>query len=271
MGSDPSDLADLRAGKHPFQPYEEAVRYGARCQIIGLYPDALDPEALGVAKHEARFMGRASLMALKAARIAIDQSGLDPTPLAIAIGSGTGDVDTHIEIAEKLRTTGSMRRVSATVIPKLMASTVSANLVNVLRTTGPSFAASAACAGGNYNIAIAAGWIESGIVDGDRRRTSQDRISSPVRFDARYNGQDNASRTRFAPYARDRSGFVFSRARAFGPRIRESAEKRRFGPGSPRLRHDLGRRGEMVAPRPTGGAMRRALTDAGVSPTISTT
>src|SRR5205807_6747407 len=54
-----------------------------------------------------------------------------PISLGVAIGSGTGDVETHREIAERLRTTGSMRRVSATVIPKLMASTVSANLVNV--------------------------------------------------------------------------------------------------------------------------------------------
>ncbi|MGH9389893.1 MAG: hypothetical protein ACRD1Z_09770, partial [Vicinamibacteria bacterium] len=49
MGSDLERiLADLRAGKNtPFQPYEEAVRYGARCQIIGLYPDPLEPETLG--------------------------------------------------------------------------------------------------------------------------------------------------------------------------------------------------------------------------------
>src|SRR3989440_684201 len=76
-----------------------------------------------------------------------------------------GDVETHREIAERLRTTGSMRRVAATVIPKLMGSTLSANLVNVLRSTGPSCTASAACAGGNYSIAIAASWIETGVVD----------------------------------------------------------------------------------------------------------
>jgi hypothetical protein len=39
------------------------------CQIMGI-PDSLDPESLGVAKEEARFMGRASFMAVKAARIA---------------------------------------------------------------------------------------------------------------------------------------------------------------------------------------------------------
>src|SRR5436305_583038 len=140
MGSDLERIErELRAGQNtPFQTYEEAVRYGGRCQIMGICPESLDPESLGVAKGEARFMGRASFMAVKAARIAIQQSRIDPTLLGIAIGSGTGDVETHREIAERLRTTGSMRRVAATVIPKRMASTLSAYSANVLRHRGPS-------------------------------------------------------------------------------------------------------------------------------------
>ncbi len=277
MGSDLEGIErDLRAGKNtPFRPYDEAVRYGGRCQIIGIYPEPLEPETLGVAKQDARFMGRASLMALKAARAAIGQSGIDPSPLAIAVGSGTGDVDTHIEIAEKLRTSGSMRRVSATVVPKLMASTVSANLANVLRTKGPSFTASAACAGGNYSIAIAAGWIESGIVDGALAGGVE--VKDPhffAGFDSMraYNGQDNDRPDRASrPYARDRAGFVFSEgAGILILEARESAEKRKapilgvlrgFGMTSDGA-------GEMVAPSPDGAeaAMRRALDDARVSP-----
>lgn len=277
MGSDLERIErDLRAGKNtPFRTYDEAVRYGGRCQIIGIYPDSLDPETLGVAKQEARFMGRASLMALKAARSALEQSGLDPTPAAVAVGSGTGDVDTHIEIAEKLRTTGSMRRVSATVIPKLMASTVSANLVNVLRTKGPSFTASAACAGGNYNISISAGWIESGIVDAAIAGGVE--VKDPhffAGFDSMraYNGQDNDRPDRASrPYARDRAGFVFSEGAGIVVlEERRAAEKR----GAPILGVLRGYgmtsdgAGEMVVPSPEGAeaAMRRALDDAGVSP-----
>lgn len=277
MGSDLDRIErDLRAGKNtPFRAYDEAVRLGARCQIIGIYPDPLDSESLGVAKQEARFMGRASLMALKAARTAIDQSGLDPTPCALAVGSGTGDVDTHMEIAEKLRTTGSMRKVSATVIPKLMASTVSANLVNVLRVKGPSFSASAACSGGNYNIAIAAGWIESGIVDSAIAGGVE--VKDPhfyAGFDSMraYNGQDNDHPERASrPYARDRAGFVFSEGSGILVlESRESADKR----GAPILGILRGYgmtsdgAGEMVAPSPEGAesAMRRALDDAGVGP-----
>jgi 3-oxoacyl-[acyl-carrier-protein] synthase-1 len=277
MGSDLERIErDLRAGRNtPFQKYEEAVRYNGRCQIIGLFPEPLDPESLGAAKQEARFMGRASLMALKAARQALGQSGIDPAPLAVAVGSGAGDVETHIEIEEKLRTTGSMRRVSATVIPKLMASTVSANLVNVLRTTGPSFSASAACAGGNYNIAIAAGWIESGLVDAAIAGGVE--VKDPhffAGFDSMraYNSQDNESPERASrPYARDRAGFVFSEgAGILVLESRASAEKR----GAPILGALLGYgmtsdgAGEMVAPSPEGAAaaMKRALDDAGLSP-----
>lgn len=277
MGSDLERIErDLRAGKNtPFQTYEAAVRYGARCQLIGIYPDSLDPETLGIEKQEARFMGRASLMGLKAARLALEQSRIDPAPLGVAVGSGTGDVATHIEIAEKLRSTGSMRRVSATVIPKLMASTVSANLVNVLRARGPSCTASAACAGGNYNIAIASSWIETGMVDAAIAGGVE--VEDPhffAGFDSMraYNGQDNDRPDRASrPYARDRAGFIFSEgAGILVLESRDSAEKR--GASILGVLRGYGMTsdgaGEMVAPSPEGaeGAMRRALDDAGVSP-----
>ena len=95
-----------------------------------------------------------------------------------------------------------------------MGSTVSANLVNVLHTTGPSLTASAACAGGNYNIAIAASWIETGMVDAAIAGGVE--VKDPhffAGFDSMraYNGQDNDRPDRASrPYARDRAGFVFS-------------------------------------------------------------
>jgi 3-oxoacyl-[acyl-carrier-protein] synthase-1 len=269
-------MRDLRRGKNsPFQSYEAAVRYNGRCQIIGFYPEALDAESLGVAKAEARFMGRASWLALKAARGALGQSGIDPGELAVAVGSGTGDVDTHIEIEEKLRSAGSMRRVSATVIPKLMASTVSANLVNVLKTKGPSFTVTAACAGGNYNIAIASTFIESGVVDGALAGGVE--VMDPHFFSGfdsmrAYNGGDNDRPERASrPYAADRAGFIFSEgAGMLVLEAREKAEKRGatilgvlrgYGMTSDGV-------GEMVAPSPEGAeaAMRRALDHAGVAP-----
>ena len=267
--------ADLRSGKNtPFVTYDEAVRYGGRCQIIGLYPGALELDDLDLTKQQARFMGRAPKLALKAARHALKQSGVDPSPLAVIVGSGAGNVETHREIATKLEQHG-MRRISATVIPKLMASTVSANLVNALRTKGPSFTASAACSGGAYNILLAAGFIETGRIDAALAGGVE--VADPhfyAGFDSMraYNGQDNDHPERASrPYAKDRAGFIFSEGAGIVIlEARDVAEKRGapilgvlkgFGMSSDGV-------GEMVAPSWEGAfaAMKNALTDVGIEP-----
>jgi 3-oxoacyl-[acyl-carrier-protein] synthase-1 len=277
MGDDLGHITrDLRTGKNtPFQTYDLAVRFGARCQLIGLYPNELDWRSLGTTKQQARFMGRAALMALQAGRNALDESGIDPRELAVVVGSGTGDVESHQEIEAKLRETGNMRKVSPTIIPRLMASTVSANLANVFKSKGPSFTASAACAGGTYNIILAAGFIENGIVDAALAGGVE--VADPhffAGFDSMraYNGQDNSSPERASrPYARDRAGFIFSEGAGIVVlEERESALRR----GAPILGVLRGYGmtsdgiGEMVAPHSAGAerAMAKALTDARISP-----
>ena len=276
FGDDLDEIAaDLRSGKNtPFVTYDEAVRYGGRCQIIGLYPGTLELDELELTKQQARFMGRAAKLALKAARHALKQSGVDPIPLAVIVGSGAGNVESHREIAAKLEQHG-MRRISATVIPKLMASTVSANLVNALQTKGPSFTASAACSGGAYNILLAAGFIETGRIDAALAGGVE--IADPhfyAGFDSMraYNGQDNDHPERASrPYAKDRAGFIFSEGAGIVIlEAREVAEKRGapilgvlkgFGMSSDGV-------GEMVAPSWEGAfaAMTNALSDAGIGP-----
>ncbi len=152
-------------------------------------------------------------MALKAARAAIAAAGRDIDEAAVVIGSGAGDIETHIEIRRSLDQTQSARRVGPTVIPKLMASTVSANLANVLRTKGPSLSVSAACAGGAYNILTAAQLIESGHADtalaGGVEVADMHFYAG---FDSMraYNGSDNDNPERASrPYAADRAGFIF--------------------------------------------------------------
>src|SRR5690606_4070780 len=143
-----------------------AVEYQARCRVIGKYHGDVSDGALEVGKKEGRFLGRAARLAIKAARAALAQSGADPRDFGVVAGSGTGDVETHIEIRARLDKSHDVKRVSPTVIPKVMASTVSANLVNVFRTRGPSVTAAAACAGGAYNLLLAAQLIEAGHIDG---------------------------------------------------------------------------------------------------------
>lgn len=277
MGDDLSAIETaLRDGRAtPFTRWQPAVDYGARCQLIGVYPNELSPTELEINKQQARFMGRAALMALRAARIALEQSRIETADLAVVVGSGTGDVDAHVEIHKKLAETKNAKRVSPTIIPRLMASTVSANLATVLGTTGPSFTATAACAGGAYNVLLAAELIEQGRVDGAIAggvEVADIHFFSGFDSMRAYNSQDNDHPERASrPYAADRAGFIFSEGAGLVVlETRESATRR----GAPILGvlrgYGMSSDGtrEMVAPSSEGAvlAMQRALEHAGVAP-----
>jgi 3-oxoacyl-(acyl-carrier-protein) synthase len=226
----------LRAGCNtPFTLYAPGVAMKSRCQIAGQYQGDLADAELGVTKSQGRFLGRQSRLALAAARRALAHSGLERRDVAVVVGSGAGDVETHVEIQAKLESSGSMRRVLPTVVPRLMASTVSANLVNVLQTTGPSFTTSAACAGGAYNLLLAAMLIESGHTDAAVAGGCE--MCDPhfhAGFDSMraYNDEDNERPGRASrPYAADRAGFIFSEAPA-SPSSRRVRPPKRAAPRS---------------------------------------
>jgi len=216
MGDDLETLeCMLREGRGtPFASFPPGVEFNARCQIAGIYPGDLTDDELGISKTQGRFMGRQSRLALAAARRAMAQSALARRDFAVVVGSGAGDVRTHVEIQEKLLESRSMRRVLPTVVPRLMASTASANLVNVLGSTGPSFTTSAACAGGAYNLLLAAMLIGDGHCDvalaGGCEQTDPHFHAG---FDSMraYNSEDNDHPERASrPYASDRAGFIFA-------------------------------------------------------------
>lgn len=280
LGDDLADiLGQLRDGqpRATFDRWERAMAHHTRCQLIGLYKGDVSDAALGVPKAEGRFLGRSARLALKAARAAIAGSGLDEDGvrgLAVVVGSGTGDVDTITEVAEKLRSTGSAHKVLPTVVPRLMASTVSANLANVLRTTGPSFSATAACAGGAYDLLLAAMLIQSGharaAIAGGAEVADLVFYSG---FDSMraYNGGDNETPERASrPYAADRGGFIFAEGAGIVVLERRADA---LGRGAPILGTLRGwgmssdGEGNMVAPHVDGPlrAMNHALAHAGVA------
>ncbi len=277
MGDDLDAItAAIRQGHNqPFTVWPPAVEYNAKAQVIGEYFGDVSDDALGVDKKVSRFLTRNARLALKAARIAIAQSGADVDRFGCIVGSGTGDVHTHIHIQDKLRETRDCRKVGPITIPKIMSSTVSANLVNVLRCKGPSVTATAACAGGAYNILFAAMLIESGHMDGAVAGGVEGTdIHFHAGFDAMraYNGEDN-DRPAYAsrPYAADRAGFVFGEGGGIVVlEAREVAERR----GAPILGALRGwgmssdGEGEMVAPSQDGAirALRSALRHADIDP-----
>ena len=277
MGDDwPAIESALREGRsRPFARWPPAAENGTQCEVVGIYPGDLAPARLGIDKGQARFMGRAALLALRAARLAIEEARRSPRDMAVVVGSGTGDVETHREVALRLARRRGSRRVSPTVIPRLMASTVPANLATVLGATGPSFTAAAACAGGAYNLLLAAQLIESGHVDAALAGGVEVAdIHFHAGFDAMraYTTEDNDRPERASrPYAADRSGFVFSEgAGVVVLETRAGAEAR----GAPILGVLRGcgmssdGTGNMVAPSPEAAevAMSRALDHAGMSP-----
>ena len=263
-----------RGQSRPFARWAPAVEYGGRCQIIGEYDGDLSDGALGLGKAEARFMGRAPRLALRASRQALQQSGCKARELAVLVGSGTGDVETHCQIRDKLTSTGQMRRISPAVVPRLMASTVAANLSTVLGSTGASCSLSAACAGGAYNMATASLLIQAGAADSVLAGGVEVAdIHFFAGFDAMraYTAVDNDTPERASrPFAADRQGFVFSEGAGVVILERRGAAQRRgatilgvlrgFGLSSDGA-------GDMVAPAVEGAvlAMRRALDHAGLT------
>ncbi len=277
MGDDwPSIEAALRKGRStPFTRWAPAVEHDTGCQVVGIYPGELTPAVLGIDKSQARFMGRAALLGLRATRLALAQARIPTRDVAVVVGSGTGDVETHREVMGRLARSNGRRKVSPTVIPRLMASTVSANLATVLGTTGPSFNATAACAGGAYNLLLAAQLIELGHVEAAiAGGVEVADIHFHAGFDAMraYTAKDNDRPERASrPYAADRAGFVFSEgAGVLVLETRAGAEAR----GADVLGTLRGcgmssdGAGNMVAPANDGAAlaMRRALRNAGLSP-----
>jgi 3-oxoacyl-[acyl-carrier-protein] synthase-1 len=277
LGDDlPSILEQLRTAspRASFERWAPAVENNARCQILGLYKGDLSDAALGVPKAEGRFMGRSARLALKAARAAIAESKIDPRPLAVVVGSGTGDVETIVEINDKLAKTHQATKVLPTVVPRLMASTVSANLANVLRTIGPSFSATAACAGGAYNVLLAAMLIQSGHAKAALAGGSEVAdITFFSGFDSMraYNATDNDTPHRASrPYAADRAGFIFAEGAGIVVlEKRKDAEARGATIKGTLLGWGMSSDGEgnMVAPASEGAlaAMKQALEHAKVS------
>jgi 3-oxoacyl-[acyl-carrier-protein] synthase-1 len=156
-----------------------------------------------------------------------------------------------------------------------MASTVPANLATVLGATGPSFTAVAACAGGAYNLLLAAQLVESGHVESALAGGVEVAdLHFHAGFDAMraYTTGDNDRPERASrPYAADRAGFVFSEGAGVVVLETRAAAEARGAPVLGVLRGcgmSSDGTGNMVAPSPEGAelAMRRALDHAGVSP-----
>ncbi len=125
-----------------------------------------DPQKVASAK-DARKLERNVLIALSAAKEALDDSGLtdfDPTRVGIIFGSAIGGVTQIAEQAAILRERGP-DRVAPSFLPNVLVDTASGQIAISLGIKGVNYAIVSACATGSHTIGEGAELIKRGWVD----------------------------------------------------------------------------------------------------------
>ena len=216
LGNDSNAVLDsLKQGRSGISFRQEYVDQGLRSHIAGR-PDIDTSEFID--RKVKRFMGDAAAYAYISMQQAIDHAGLSDdlvsnTRTGIIIGSGGGSSANQVEAADILREKG-LRRVGPYMVPRTMASTVSACLATPYKIKGVNYSISSACATSTHCIGNACELIQMGKQDiifaggGE-----EEHWSLSMMFDAmgalstKYNETpEKASRT----YDADRDGFVIA-------------------------------------------------------------
>ena len=236
MGDDwPAIEAALREGRNtPFARWPAAVEHGTQCEIIGLYPGDLAPRASGSRRRRrASWAGRRSWpCAPRGSRSSSRGSRRATWPSSWAAAPATWRRTARWPPGwAGPRDRGRCRRPSS---PASWPPPSPRTWPRVLGANGPSFTAAAACAGGAYNLLLAAQLVETGHVDAALAGgVDVADIHFHAGFDAMraYTTRDNDRPERASrPYAADRAGFVFSEGA--GVLVLETRAGRR-GPGRP--------------------------------------
>jgi 3-oxoacyl-[acyl-carrier-protein] synthase II len=261
----------LLAGRSGFAPVESfdthafSVHLGAEVRGFDPVPwvRRLDPAALG----------RASLLAIAAARQALEDAGLDPEAVeperaGVAMGTTSGE-PREVERFDDRFLAGELDRVGPEFISLYPCHMIAAHVARELGFAGPNTMIPTACAAGNYAIAHAVDVLRAGRVDvmlaGGADAFSRITYTGFARLGA-------IAPERCQPFDRNRKGMIpgegaallvlepLERARSRGARI--YAELAGYG-----LSCDAH---HMTAAHPEGDgaarAMERALADAGAAP-----
>lgn len=281
LGTDVTDvwthICHGHSGIVPIQRFdcrEFRVRFGG--EIRDFDPRSFLPLESKVVRRMDRFVQFAIVAADKAVRQAgIDFESADLYRCGVIIGSGIGGLDEIEDQHSRLFDRGP-DRISAFMIPKLMANAASGNVSVHWGLKGPSMAIVSACASGAQSIGSAFRTIQMGLADvmisgGTEAALTPMGIAGFARMNAlseRNQAPEQASR----PFDHDRDGFVLSEgagvlvleemefAKARGANI--LAELVGYGMSSDGM--------HMTAPDESGEgasrAMQAALLDADLSP-----
>ncbi len=274
LGDSAEEVLDsLRQGRSGIRYCLAYEKLGLRARI-GAFTRLRCEEHLD--KKTLRFMGNAAAYACIAMQQAVKDSGLREDEVSsprtgLIIGSGGTSAENVVAAADIVRSKG-LRRLSPFMVPRTMASTVSAGLTAPFKILGVCYSVSSACATGAHCIGAAYEQILLGRQDiVFAGGSDEEHWTQTAMFDAmgalatRFNDRpEQASR----PWDRDRDGFVV--ANGAGVLVVEELERARrrgapiyaeiVGHGATADGHD------MVSPSGEGAArcMSMALQMAGV-------
>lgn len=233
-----------------------------------------------VDKKRARRLGRSTQLAIAAARLALQDAGLNPekedkTRIGVLIGTGIGNIEVLVENHITLIQQGP-HRVSPFFVPMFMPNAAAGEISIEWGLEGPNYGIVSACASSNHALGVAADFVRLGYADVMLAGGAESVLLSLTYagFDQaralsrRNDAPEKASR----PFDAERDGFVVGEGA--GMLILESLEHARArgahiygelaGHGMTADAHHI------TAPAPDGlgakRAMEMALERAGVSP-----
>jgi 3-oxoacyl-[acyl-carrier-protein] synthase II len=221
------------AGRSGVRPITHFDTTGYTSTIAGMVPD-FDSSAW-VAKRDSNRMDRFTVLAVAAAKEALDDAGIvlkdrggeleghflpenaDPDRFGCFIGSGIGGIETFEEQHSRLLSKGP-KRVSPFTIPKLMANSASGEVSIVCGLGGPNESIVTACASATHSIGEALHVIRRGVADVMLAGGSEASVTplgvagfcSLKALSVRNDEPQRASR----PFDKDRDGFVMAEGAA---------------------------------------------------------
>ncbi len=156
----------LREGRSGIKFQEEYKEMGMRSQVAGSIDIDLSEH---IDRKVKRFMGDAAAFTYIAMQQAIEDAGLTEEQVSnirtgLIMGSGGGSPENQVIAADILRDKG-IRRVGPYMVPRTMASTVSACLATPFKIKGVNYSISSACATSTHCIGNAMEQIQLGKQD----------------------------------------------------------------------------------------------------------
>jgi len=167
LGNDKNAVLDsLQQGRSGIKFKQEYADMGMRSHVAGSVD--IDTTAL-IDRKIKRFMGDAAAYAYISMQQAIDDAKLDDSLVSnirtgIIMGSGGASSDNQVQAADIIREKG-IRRVGPYMVPRTMASTVSACLATPFHIKGVNYSISSACATSTHCIGNAYELIQLGKQD----------------------------------------------------------------------------------------------------------